>query len=286
MFHPALQLFIFFGGIAVLGVPHGAADVLVAARRAQDNGMRFSAIGFILAYLARMLAFALILFHFPILGATLFVLFSAYHFGETDLAGLRTDRFLGQCVALSYGLVILGIVLLGHADEVRPVLDMLHPTANQRVWIDRVLNARLLLLGSVLVFFFASAFSYFLVHPVRGSEGGDLIARLAVLTLLLHFMPLLLGFTFYFVIWHSLLSLLDILRFLQRGGINSLRSILQRMAVYSAAALAGIVMLALCGSFFASAQALVVAVILGLAVLTAPHLGVMHAMYGQLRSNA
>jgi len=48
----------------------------------------------------------------------------------------------------------------------------------------------------------------------------------------------------------------------------------------------GIMLLALVGSLYASAQAMVLAIVIGLAVLTAPHLGVMHGMYARLRNRA
>ena len=66
--------------------------------------------------------FGAVLYLFPLLGAALFMLFSAYHFGETDLSGLRTETLLGKVVVLNYGPVILGIILLGHGEEVRPIL--------------------------------------------------------------------------------------------------------------------------------------------------------------------
>jgi Brp/Blh family beta-carotene 15,15'-monooxygenase len=283
VFTPEVQLGLFFLGIVLVGVPHGAADLLVSTQQARDAGRPFHAPGFLLGYVGRLLLFAAVLYFFPVVGSALFILFSAYHFGETDLARLRTETLLGKFVVLNYGLVILGIILLGHAEEVRPILAVLDASPEQALWLERVISSKMLLLGASLVLFFGSAFAYFVLNPSSRVDGGDFIARFAVLALLLHFLPLLLGFTFYFVIWHSVLSINNILSYLRKDGIFTTRLIVGRMALYSALALMGMGLLAAGGFVYLSTGTLMISVIAGLAVLTAPHMGVMHEMYGRLR---
>jgi Brp/Blh family beta-carotene 15,15'-monooxygenase len=281
---PDLQMFLFLAGVVLVGIPHGAADMLVATQRSTETHKHFSTGLFLVGYLCRLFAFAVVLYCFPVVGAALFLLFSAYHFGETDMSGIRTDKLLGKAVVLSYGVVILGIILLGHAEEVKPIVATLQPTPEQVAWMEHVFAAKLLLLGVSLALFFACSFAYFTLNTDSRTKGGELIIRFAVLALLVHFMPLLLGFTFYFVLWHSLISLSDIIHFLREQGHFTMRTIMTRMATYSSLALAGVLVLAVVGSLYASAQAMVVSVVLGLAVLTAPHLGVMHGMYASLRN--
>jgi Brp/Blh family beta-carotene 15,15'-monooxygenase len=283
VFTPEVQLGLFFLGIVLVGVPHGAADLLVSTQQARDADRPFHAPGFLLGYVGRLLLFAAVLYFFPVVGSALFILFSAYHFGETDLARLRTETLLGKFVVLNYGLVILGIILLGHAEEVRPILAVLDASPEQALWLERVISSKMLLLGASLVLFFGSAFAYFVLNPSSRVDGGDFIARFAVLALLLHFLPRLLGFTFYFVIWHSVLSINNILSYLRKDGIFTTRLIVGRMALYSALALMGMGLLAAGGFVYLSTGTLMISVIAGLAVLTAPHMGVMHEMYGRLR---
>lgn len=278
-----MQVTLFLVGAVLVGIPHGAADLLVAARQAGDERRSFSMSRFLAGYLGRLLAFAAVLYLFPVPGALLFVLFSAYHFGETDLSAVRTDLLLGKVVVLFHGLVILGIMVLGHPDEVRGIVGSLDLSAGQQRWLDAALDARLSVLGISLLLFFAAAFAYFLSQPASRAHGGDLIVRFAVLALLVHFLPLVLGFTFYFILWHSLLSLNDIVHFLRSGDRYSMRTIIGRIALFSGLAFAGIAALVLLGTMYVSAKALLMSVILGLAVLTAPHIGVMHGMYARLR---
>jgi hypothetical protein len=280
---PGAQVAMFLVGVVLVGIPHGAADMLVASRQAGEDRKGFSLVGFLSGYLGRLLAFALVLYLFPVVGAVLFVLLSAYHFGETDLTGVRTDGWLGKSVVLCHGLVILGIILLGHPEEVRGIIGILEPSEVQQRLLERCLDARLTVLGVSLMLFFASGFAYFMAHPASRPYGGELIIRFAALALLVHFLPLILGFTFYFILWHSLLSLNDIIAFLRSDDRYSMRTILGRIALFSALAFVGIGVLVLLGSMYVSSRALLMSVILGLAVLTAPHIGIMHAMYARLR---
>jgi hypothetical protein len=175
VFTPEVQLGLFFLGIVLVGVPHGAADLLVSTQQARDAGRPFHAPGFLLGYVGRLLLFAAVLYFFPVVGSALFILFSAYHFGETDLARLRTETLLGKFVVLNYGLVILGIILLGHAEEVRPILAVLDASPEQALWLERVISSKMLLLGASLVLFFGSAFAYFVLNPSSRVDGGDFI---------------------------------------------------------------------------------------------------------------
>jgi len=283
VFTPEVQAGLFLLGIVVVGVPHGAADLLVSAQQSRDDGRTFNTPLFFVGYLGRLFLFAAVLYFFPIIGSALFMLFSAYHFGETDLSGLRTETLLGKAVVINYGLVILGILLLGHAEDVLPILSVLNASDVHALWLERVIDAKLALLGLFMVLFFASAFAYFVLNPASRPDGGDFLARFAVLALLLHFLPLVLGFAFYFIVWHSVLSLNNILTYLRKDGLFSTRLILKRIMLYSSLALIGMGVLAAGGFAYMTTETLMISVIVGLAVLTAPHMGVMHAMYGRLR---
>jgi len=282
-FTPEVQGALFLLGIVLVGVPHGAADLLVSTQQARDLGKPFHAPWFLLGYVGRLLLFAAVLYYFPVIGSALFILFSAYHFGETDLAGLRTETLLGKAVVLNYGLVILGIILLGHAEEVRPILSVLDASPEQALWLERVIDSKMLLLGASMVLFFGSAFAYFVLNPSSRPDSGDFIARFALLALLMFFLPLLLGFTFYFIVWHSVLSLTNILTYLRKDGLFSTGTIVKRIVFYSALALIGIGLLAAGGFAYLNTATLMVSVIAGLAMLTAPHMGVMHMMYLRMR---
>ena len=112
------QFLAFAIGIIFLGIPHGAADLLVATQNASNEKKRFSTLYFFVNYLGRLVAFGLTLWFFPLFGNILFIFLAAYHFGETDLHQFKTDTPSGKFLVTTYGLVILSIILFPNFDEV------------------------------------------------------------------------------------------------------------------------------------------------------------------------
>ncbi|MBC8111365.1 MAG: hypothetical protein H7Y04_09930 [Verrucomicrobia bacterium] len=95
----------------------------------------------------------------------------------------------------------------------------------------------------------------------------------------LYNVPMILGFTFYFVIWHSLLSLRNIINYLRKDNLISNMLITKNIIFYSSLAMIGVVILGSAGFMFINTSTVTVYIFSGLAVLTAPHMQIMHDMY-------
>ena len=108
------QFIIFITGISLIGIPHGAADLLVATQNT-GNEKVLSKSKFFINYLMRLVLFSAALWFFPLIGTLLFIIFAAFHFGETDLHQYEINNVQGTLFVVSYGLVILGVILLNHA---------------------------------------------------------------------------------------------------------------------------------------------------------------------------
>ena len=278
------QFIIFLIGILLLGVPHGAADLLVANRNADTGKKVFSKIRFLAIYLSRLFLFAAILWFFPVAGNLMFILFAAYHFGETDLHQFKTDTLLGKLFVISYGLVILSVILLHHFEDVKPIFQLFDAGKSNEMLINWIDVNRYYILSSSGVLFFTTTFIYFLRNSnTDANEKGQFLIRFAVILFILFNLPMLLGFTFYFVVWHSVLSLNNIVLYLRNDDTYSLNSISRQILLYSIMAIAGIAMFGLTGFMFISSNAIAGYIFLGLAVLTAPHMQIMHDMYKSIR---
>ncbi len=278
------QFVIFLIGIILLGVPHGAADLLVASNNADKKNTNFSKFKFLSVYIFRLFSFAAILWFFPVAGNILFILFAAYHFGETDLYQFNTNGLLGKLFIISYGLLILSVILLNHFDEVIPLFTLFPSGKENLATIDWISIHRYTIMSVCGIFFFTMTFLYFLrnrdtAHDIK----GQFLVRFAVILFILFNLPMLLGFTFYFVVWHSVLSLNNIVKYLQRNKSISLYSIRLQIFSFSALAILGIAMFGFAGFMFINSSAIVGYLFLGLAVLTAPHMQVMHDMYSAIR---
>lgn len=281
---PKTQYFIFLVGILLLGVPHGAADLLVAARNAELSEKYFSKIKFFIVYLGRLVLFACMLFLFPVAGNILFIFFAAYHFGETDLYQFKTNTLTGKIFVISYGLLILSVILLHHFNDVMPIYQLFKSGRENLAVINWISQNRYFLLSVSGILFFISAFIYFLKnrHP-NHSDTGQFLVRFALILFILFNLPMLLGFTFYFVVWHSLLSLNNIISYLREKNTVSYKIITKQILLYSFLAIAGIGIFGITGFMFINEDAVAGYIFLGLAVLTAPHMEIMYKMYGVIR---
>lgn len=277
------QVYAFLAGILILGVPHGAADMMVAASSAEHRNARFSMIVFLAIYLFRLFLFAALLWFFPVAGNLLFIVFAAYHFGETDLHQFKTETRIGKLFVISYGLLILGFILLQHFDELMPLFALFPSGRSAEAMIQFIHHYRKVILMALLVLFIIIAFIYFATHEEGSYNPGIFIVHLGLILLILYALPMMLAFTFYFIVWHSLLSLKNIIGFLRCNTAYSYREIIVRMLVLSVLAMGGIALFGAGGFMFLNHQTMLVYVFLGLAVLTAPHLQVMHEMYTQIR---
>jgi beta-carotene 15,15'-dioxygenase len=281
-----VQFIVFLCGIVLLGVPHGAADLLVAVRNTESSSKKFSIPRFFINYLGRLLLFAAVLWFFPLIGNLLFIVFAAYHFGETDLSRFNTKSTIGKLLVISYGLVILAVILLHHFEEVKPLLSSFEAGIQHAAFINWMDEYRYVLLSVFGCFFFCCTFMYFAANAPGGANKGEFLVQFALLVCILYNLPMMLGFTFYFIVWHSLLSLRNIVRYLRKDGLFSTAKITRQISLYSILAMGGICLFGAAGFMFTDTSIMIVYIFLGLAVLTAPHMQIMHEMYHAIRNRS
>ena len=277
-----VQFLLFMIGIIVLGIPHGAADMLVAGKSAATGHRTKQLYRFLLTYLFRLISFGLLLYFFPLMGSMLFILFAAYHFGETDLHQFQTETWSGKIFIISYGLLLLGVIILQHFNEVMPLLASLSGEMGLSAQISFINEHRIVILCTLAAFFFLSTFVYF-VNNENTDQGGRFLVQFGIVLLIVYQLPLLLGFTFYFVCWHSILSVTNIFRYLKQDRDFSIAYTAKQITLYSLIAMAGISILGYLGMQWYSANGMIMSIFIGLAILTAPHMQIMYDMYKKIR---
>jgi Brp/Blh family beta-carotene 15,15'-monooxygenase len=278
-----VQTLLFLVGILLLGIPHGAADMLVANKTTMLNKKPFNYFLFLFKYLSKLLIFALILWFFPVTGNILFIVIAAYHFGETDLHQFNTQNISGKLFVLSYGLVILSVILLNNFDVLIPMFNEFESGRANVSLINWISNKRYFIMSLAGFQFFIFCFAYFVLNPADEKQTGNFLFQFAFILLILFNLPMLLGFSFYFIFWHSVLALKNIVNFLKIDRDISSITITKQIILYSLLAIFGIVIFGSIGFMFSTQNTMIVYVFLGLAVLTAPHLPVMHQMYNEIR---
>ncbi len=272
-FNYEIQFNILLTGILLLGIPHGAADLMVATQNAISQKSKFSKIQFFALYLARLFIFFLLLWFLPLAGLSLFILFATYHFGETDLYQFNTNTLTGKVFVVFYGFLILSVILLQHFDEVKPLLQSYNAGRGHSILINWIDINRFKIISASGILFFTAAFIYFLQNRNTGeNDKGQFLIRFSILLIILFNLPLLLGFTFYFVIWHSILSLYNITRYLKRSSYYSRNSLIREILLYSSLAIGAIALFGITGFMFNNINTIAIYLFMGLAVLTAPHM--------------
>lgn len=102
-------------GLFTIGIPHGALDHLL------DHSEKNTKAAFVLHYLAAFIVFLLVWLWMPFLAITLFIVYSAWHFGQTDMQEWQI-RNAKPLKAFLWGITILAIILFGHTSETNVVL--------------------------------------------------------------------------------------------------------------------------------------------------------------------
>lgn len=250
---PALLL----GGMVFPGIPHGAVDHhLSALGRLRGRSL----LRFVVLYLGIMGLVLLLWMFSPILALSAFLLYSAWHFGETDL---RHWMAFSSWRALPQGAATLGIVLFSHPEEFQLYLQLLGLGTGLPAEF-----AELFLYVSIGVFLWMGLF----IPPVRRRSWMQTLLVLAGGMLL----PLLLAFGLYFIGVHSWRGW----RHLQAGLSVSSVDLWRRSLPFSLGAYALFVLLLVARSQVALPfEGVIPGLFVFLAAISAPHIWFMHRFY-------
>lgn len=274
---PKIQMIVLLSLVFLVGVPHGALDFLVDEQNKEAVQQPFSIKKFVSIYLLRLFAFSLI-WIFPWVAFSIFIVFSIYHFGETDMAGMLKTKRNASILYVAYGAFILGVLLLVHLTQIKDTLPVIKNFVESSS-LYAFLEANRYLIIMALGFIFTIAIVY---HKSIDNIEVTLpqLIRLIVLLVIIMLLPLLMAFTFYFALWHSILSVRNIFSYFKSfNNAKKFAVICNKSVLFSVLALGGMVMLYFILSFFLPDMNLLFALLIILSVLTVPHLQVMHRMY-------
>ncbi len=206
--------------ILSFGILHGANDIklLQATRDPAEKSAGFFRILFY--YVGFVIVVAGLFFLIPALALLLFIVFSAYHFGEQHW----NTRFNGKpweesLFYTSYGLVVLFLLFSAHKNEVNSIVLKICGLQLPLEYYDIILAMAAIL------------FVVLYTYKIRQFNSDTIreIFYLLVFFIVFNTASLLWGFAIYFIIWHSIPSLADQIRYLygdfnKKNFISYLRS--------------------------------------------------------------
>lgn len=274
---PKNQMIVLLSLVFLVGVPHGALDFLVDEQNKVAVHQTFSIKKFVSVYLLRLFSFALI-WLFPWVAFSIFMAFSIYHFGETDMACMLKTKKRASILYIAYGSFILSVLLLVHLTQIKDTLPVIKNfVENNNLYAQIEANRYLVILGLGFLFTVAIVYQKSIDNiTVTLPQLIRLIFLLAIITLL----PLLMAFTFYFALWHSVLSVRNIFTYFKSfNNSKKFAVICNKSILFSILALGGMVLLYFILNYFLPDMNMLFALLIVLSVLTLPHLQVMHRMY-------
>ncbi len=180
----SIQFVIFAIGFVVVGLPHGAVDFLLDSR-SKRKGI---SLGFIAEYLCFSFAFLAVWAVSSNSALLLFLIYSIWHFGQSDFRQWNPERSNPIKIVL-WGVLLFGILLIGHSTETNEVLASLHTYQ-----VDITRKESNLIIGLLL----SISFIWSMME-----RNASFFLSIAMLSIGL-FLPLFSAFSLYFIGQHSI----------------------------------------------------------------------------------
>lgn len=272
-FNHRSQIFIGFLLIFTFGILHGANDLLLIDKLIykKKNNSRLKTL---ISYISVVLIGSLLFYIIPWVTLSAFVIVSGYHFGEQQWESLNKNRFkfLVEIFQLVYGLFILFLLFNFQSDEVQKIVFAITGVNFPSFFIPlflKIFGAIFIVLGLYFLSIKGIAIRTFITE----------IFYLVVFTIIFKSSSLIWGFALYFVLWHSLPSIIDQIKFVYGYfSLTNFISYFKSALIYWIASLLGISILYL---IFKDEKIFNALFFSFLASITFPHVFVVTKMFNR-----
>lgn len=278
----SFQLFGALISITLLGIPHGAIDHIIflednnTAKPLHFYGFYFGLIGLYL------LGWAL----FPMWGLLFFLVMSAYHFGQAQFSELSINKSFGKHILyFAWGTSILSALTLYNFEEIISICALSPDLFDISAIFNKSVFTILLPLSSIVTL----SLLFFILKKKQISTERFFfeIYLLILIHVCFYILPLVVGFTLYFVILHSLKVLGEEFQYLKSRRTNfTLRSFIKLLIPFSSISIAGGGIIMICSHFELIGISKVLLVFVLISVLTLPHSFVMDNFYQKFMKKA
>lgn len=272
----SFELILGFILIFTFGMIHGSNDLLIV-NKILKNIKHYSKFKLLTAYLF-IVCFAILIFYWaPALAMILFMLFSAYHFGEQhwEHRFSKLNSFRKSIFYFSYGMFILYLLFAFNDTGVKSIVLEITSYEITHLYSQIVL----IVLGSVIGLVLITEF-------LRKRLAIEAILKelftLLVLAMIFSSSSLIWGFAIYFILWHSIPSLLEQIKFIY-GDVKTVSALNYCKAAlpYWVISLVGMVILY---AIFSSEKQFYSLFFAFIAAVTFPHAIVMVKMFSKKKA--
>ena len=274
-FSNAFQYSMVFVLVGVVGMAHGSIDHIIATDVLKIVPKNRKLL-FIAVYLLIIALYVLLWYISPLTSFLLFILYSAYHFGEADtsIIGQNLNKVQISALSLSYGLLIISAIVFfnqSYTSEICPV------------WFTKILPSHILISSATWTFYIS--FGVLLLQNIVYSLLGKIpwrknllfLIQLTFVTLIFILLPALVAFSIYFGLWHALLVLKkEFYEVNKIQLINTSKEFICALTPFTLLTLGAMMLIVYFGSATAHFNTIV-----AISVLAFPHTLLMHILYSR-----
>lgn len=224
--------------ILLLGVPHGAIDYVLYLKEKRPSKKSF-----ILYYVSVVGLNGLLWIYQPLLAYIIFLLLSAYHFGQSQFSHLlENSGWLNKILYAAWGLAIISALMFFNLDEIHAIISQF-PDFHA---LSPLHNGAFLKIGMLSFTVLALLVLTYLTYNKILSKESLLMEVLVFFMILLslYLLPLIIGFTTYFIILHSIKVLKEEYTFLHLNKqVKSIKDFVNMIAPFSILSILGLLIL-------------------------------------------
>lgn len=249
-----------------IGIIHGSNDFTILKKQKKNTVDLIKSTSFYLFLILLCIACYLINSFVAIL---FFVILSSYHFGEQHLENKFTgSKYVKSIIYVVYGMLIFSLIFIENLKDVEVIMRNLTGEIIPNSWIETMLVSSSLLLIILITYQFTRKINP-KIQIVRE------LFYILLLYLVFKSSSLILGFAIYFVLWHSIPSILDQTKFLSGGyTFKTILEYLKTAFVYWLISITGLVI----AYYYFSESLFNSMIFIVLFAVTAPHVWVMNRM--------
>lgn len=264
--------------IALLGIPHGAIDHIIYLEGTQSNPLKFYSF-----YFGLMGVYTIAWIFLPTWSMAAFLALSAYHFGQSQFTEIiKIPERKKIALYISWGTSILAGLIFYNRSEIAELSAAIPDLAAVNVAFENAaLYGIMTIAGAVVTA--VILIDSFRKREITAQRFAMELYTFAFIHFVFYALPLVVGFTLYFVILHSSKVLIEEFTYLRKMRVNfNVKKFVRLLLPYTLVSLVGggfLMAISMSGAIDISAVLLSFILI---SVLTLPHSVVMENFYSKL----
>ena len=261
--------------ILLFGIPHGAIDHIIFFKKRQLTKLKFY-----LVYLGLIVGFVLMWHIAPVLSLILFLLISAFHFGESQFEDIKITKVLKNTFFFFWGIALLATLIYYNINELANVTAYFDDTlAFEKVYDIKKVTTLYYVTNIITI---ASMILMAVYKQIKIERLLSEFFLLFLIHITFFLFPFIIGFTLYFVVLHSLKVMQDEIEFFKKDNPKfSILDFLKLLAPYSILSIFFTTILLLLSYYTYIPYSIPFLSIVIISVITLPHAIVMNIFYNE-----